>query len=41
MDMTSQPVPPIEVYEDAARWEIAGPDPARSADRIDNEFIPG
>lgn len=41
MDMTSQPVPPIEAYEDAARWEIAGPDLARSAERIDNEFIPG
>jgi uncharacterized protein (DUF4415 family) len=41
MDMTSQPVPPIEAYEDAARWEIAGPDPARDADRIDNEFVPG
>ena len=41
MDMTSQPVPPIEVYEDAARWEIAGPDLERSADRIDNEFLPG
>ena len=41
MDMTSQPVPPIEAYEDAARWEIAGPDPARNADKIDNEFIPG
>jgi BrnA antitoxin of type II toxin-antitoxin system len=40
MDMSSQPVPPIEVYEDAARWEIAGPDPARNADRIDNEFTP-
>jgi hypothetical protein len=41
MDMTSQPVPPIEAYEDAARWEIEGPDPDRNADRIDNEFIPG
>lgn len=25
MDMSSQPVPPVEVYDDAARWEIAGP----------------
>jgi hypothetical protein len=41
MDMSGQPVPPVEVYEDAARWEIAGPDPARNADRIDNEFLPG
>jgi hypothetical protein len=40
MDMSSQPVPPIEVYEDAARWEIAGPDPARNADRIAHDFVP-
>jgi hypothetical protein len=32
---------PREAYDDAARWEIAGPDAERSADRIDNEFIPG
>jgi uncharacterized protein (DUF4415 family) len=32
---------PREAYDDAARWEIEGPDPARNADRIDNEFIPG
>jgi hypothetical protein len=31
---------PREAYDDAARWEIEGPDPARNADRIDNEFIP-
>jgi hypothetical protein len=34
------PVPPIEAYEQEAHWEIAGPDPARSADKIDNDFIP-
>jgi hypothetical protein len=41
MDMSGQPLPPVEAYEDEARWEIAGPDPARNADRIDNEFVPG
>ena len=38
MDMSSQPVPPIEVYE--ADFETAGPDPARDADTIDHDFIP-
>jgi uncharacterized protein (DUF4415 family) len=43
MDMSSQPVPPIEAYEIDAHFTgpEAGPDPARNADRIDNEFIPG
>src|SRR4051794_22332310 len=40
MDMSSQPVPPIEAYEDEANYETAGPDPARNADRIDHDFIP-
>jgi uncharacterized protein (DUF4415 family) len=31
---------PIEAYEDAARWEIEGPDPARNSDRIEHDFIP-
>jgi uncharacterized protein (DUF4415 family) len=39
MDMSSQPVPPIEVYE-ADFFETAGPDPARNADRIEHDFIP-
>jgi hypothetical protein len=38
MDMSSQPVPPIEAYE--ADFETAGPDPARYADRIAHDFIP-
>jgi hypothetical protein len=43
MDMSSQPVPPIEAYENEPHFAEpeAGPDPARNADRIDNEFIPG
>ena len=31
---------PVEAYDDAARWEIEGPDPARNADRIEHDFIP-
>jgi hypothetical protein len=38
MDMSGQPVPPIEVYE--ADFETAGPDPARNADRIEYDFVP-
>ena len=38
MDMSSQPVPPIEVYE--ADFETAGPDPERNADRIAHDFVP-
>jgi uncharacterized protein (DUF4415 family) len=38
MDMSNQPVPPIEVYE--AEFDTAGPDPARNADRIAHDFIP-
>jgi BrnA antitoxin of type II toxin-antitoxin system len=40
MDMSNQPVPPVEVYDDAARWESAGPDTARNADRIAHDFVP-
>jgi hypothetical protein len=41
MEMSSQPVPPIEVYEDAARWEIAGPDPARKRRQNRQRIHPG
>ena len=37
MDMSSQPVPPIEVYE--AEFQTAGPDLVRDADRIERDFI--
>jgi BrnA antitoxin of type II toxin-antitoxin system len=32
---------PVEAYDDAGRWEIAGPDTDRDAHRIDTEYIPG
>jgi hypothetical protein len=32
---------PTEAYDDAGRWEIAGPDSDRDAHRIDAEYIPG
>ena len=47
MDMSNQPVPPIEAYEAEfdlsaalAQEETAGPDPARNADRIAHDFVP-
>jgi hypothetical protein len=43
MDMSSQPVPPIEAYEIDAHFAEpeAGPDTGRNAHKIDNDFIPG
>jgi hypothetical protein len=42
METSNQPVPPIEAYEDEAHFAEpdAGPDLARNAHSIDNEFIP-
>jgi len=43
MDMSSQPVPPIEAYEADTHFAEpeAGPDTGRNADRIEHDFIPG
>ena len=40
METSNIPVPPPEVYEDEANFETAGPDLARNAHKIDNNFIP-
>jgi len=38
MDMSSQPVPPVEAYE--RDFLTAGPDSGRDADRIEADFCP-
>jgi hypothetical protein len=42
MDMSSQPVPPVDAYEFDARFTEpeAGPDLVRDADRIEHDFAP-